>query len=230
MITYKDITEVDVLQQASENTKVLVNEGGELMQAPYSNFEDKMNNAEVVEGIPVGATALINDSNKLKQIPLAVLDYNNLANAEVIEQVSENSMALVNDGGVIKQVSCGAGFGGGVKTAIVKSRYYMNSLPSSSPRESILQDEYICENMTFEEARNIILSGEPLDVIMMGTDGWDEPYIVHPHICVININGPTPCIQLWAEHIYNGSIEDYTDMTTYWTADGFLFDDPNTVV
>ena len=112
MITYKDITEVNVLQQASENTKVLVNEGGELMQAPYSNFEDKINSAEVVEGIPVGATALINDSNKLKQIPLAVLDYNNLTNVGVMEQVSENSMAIVNDGGVIKQVSCGSGFGG----------------------------------------------------------------------------------------------------------------------
>ena len=85
MITYRNITEVDVLQQASENTKVLVNEGGELMQAPYSNFEDKMNNAEVVEGIPVGATALINDSNKLKQVPLAVLDYNNLTNVDVME-------------------------------------------------------------------------------------------------------------------------------------------------
>lgn len=197
------------------------------MQAPYSNFEDKINSAEVVEGIPVGATALINDSNKLKKIPLAVLDYNNLTNVGVMEQVSENSMALVNDGGVIKQVSCGAGFGGGVKTAIVKSNNYMNNFSQGT---SVPQDKYTCNNMTFKEAKNIILSGEPLDIIMMGMDKrWNEPYIIHPYICVNDINRATPCIRLCAE-IYNESTKDYTDMIIYWTADGFLFNNPNTAV
>jgi hypothetical protein len=68
MITYKNITEVEVLEQASENTKVLVNEGGELMQAPYSNFEDKMSNAEMLEEIPENAKVLVNDGGKLKQV------------------------------------------------------------------------------------------------------------------------------------------------------------------
>jgi hypothetical protein len=68
MITYKNITDVEVLEQASENTKVLVNEGGELMQAPYSNFEDKMSNAEVLEEIPENAMALVNDGGELKQV------------------------------------------------------------------------------------------------------------------------------------------------------------------
>lgn len=192
MITYKNITDVEVLEQASENTKVLVNEGGELMQAPYSNFEDKMKDAEVLEEIPEGATA------------------------------------LVNDGGKLKQVACGA-FGVGVATAIVKGRYYMNHLTGIVPIEQESQDEYFCENMTFEEAKNIILSGEPLDVIMMGIDAWGECYIVHPHICASSINYNTPCIELWAEHIYNASIEDYTDMRTYWTANGFLIENPNMV-
>jgi hypothetical protein len=66
MITYKNITEVEVLEQASGNTKVLVNEGGELMQAPYSNFEDKMKDAEVLEEISENAMALVNDGGKLK--------------------------------------------------------------------------------------------------------------------------------------------------------------------
>ena len=68
MITYKNITDVEVLEQASENTKVLVNEGGELMQAPYSNFEDKMSNAEVLEEVPENAKVLINDGGELKQV------------------------------------------------------------------------------------------------------------------------------------------------------------------
>lgn len=68
MITYKNITDVEVLEQASENTKVLVNEGGELMQAPYSNFEDKIRDAEVLEEIPENAMALVNDGGKLKQV------------------------------------------------------------------------------------------------------------------------------------------------------------------
>lgn len=84
--------------------------------------------------------------------------------------------------------------------------------------------------MTFKEAKNIILSGEPLDIIMMGMDKrWNEPYIIHPYICVSDINGATPCIRLCAE-IYNESAQDYTDMIIYWTADGFLFGNPNTVV
>lgn len=193
MITYKNITDVEVLEQASENTKVLVNEGGELMQAPYSNFEDKMSNAEVLEEIP------------------------------------ENAKVLVNDDGKLKQVACEkmGGSAGGVATAIVKGMHYMNYFTGIASVIAPSQDKYTCENMTFEEARNIILSGEPLDVIMMGLDSWQEYYIVHPHICVTYINESVPCIELWAEHIYNASIEDYTDMRTYWTADGFLFDDPN---
>ena len=194
MITYKNITDVEVLEQASGNTKVLVNEGGELMQAPYSNFEDKMKDAEVLEEIP------------------------------------ENAMALVNDGGELKQVACEkmGGNAGGVATAIVKGVYYMSIVSGIAPIEQASEDEYTCENMTFEEAKNIILSGEPLNVIMMGIDGWGEPYMVHPHIRVGSLNWGTPCIELWAEHIYNASIEDYTDMRTYWTANGFSSSDPNT--
>jgi hypothetical protein len=67
MISYKNITDVEVLEQASENTKVLVNEGGELMQAPYSNFEDKIRDAEVLEEVPENAKVLVNDNGKLKQ-------------------------------------------------------------------------------------------------------------------------------------------------------------------
>lgn len=192
MITYKNITDVEVLEQASGNTKVLVNEGGELMQAPYSNFEDKMKDAEVLEEIP------------------------------------ESAKVLVNDGGKLKQVACEKmGGSAGVATAIVKGMHYMNYLTGVASVQAPSQDEYTCENMTFEEARNIILSGEPLDVIMMGLDRQQEYYIVHPHICVTYINGNVPCIMLWAEHIYNASIEDYTDMRTYWTADGFRFRNPN---
>lgn len=192
------------------------------MQAPYSNFEDKMNNAEVVEGIPVGATALINDSNKLKKIPLAVLDYNNLTNVDVMEQISENSMALVNDGGVIKQVSCGAGFGSGsgVKTAIIKKDGYDNALGGVAVTSQI-PPTFTCSNMTFDEAVSVIMSGEPLNAIMLTFSGTQFTGVnaLKTHYA---LNSSTPCIMF--EFMADGNTE-----SIYWTANGISFTDPNPV-
>ena len=148
MITYKNITDVEVLEQASENTKVLVNEGGELMQAPYSNFEDKMKDAEVLEEIP------------------------------------ENAMALVNDGGKLKQVSCGAF----TSAALILDENDGN---------------YSCENMTYEEAREILEAKKPL-IIMVRSLFGENCY---------NFN-------FWPYRYYSN--EDYIDLDGLeWSSAGF---------
>jgi hypothetical protein len=92
-------------------------------------------------------------------------NYKKLTDVEVMEEVSENTMALVEDNGKLKKVPCGKGFGGGnseVATVILKSSWY-----GGAPKESAGQD-WVCLNMTFEEAREILASGKPLVALIMG--------------------------------------------------------------
>lgn len=177
MITYKNITDVEVLEQASENTKVLVNEGGELMQAPYSNFEDKMSNAEVLEKIP------------------------------------ENAMALVNDGGKLKQVACGA-FGGGAATAIFKQDGYDNVLVGIATASEAPTFTFTCTNMTFDEAVQIIMSGEPLAVIGMSY------YEGQGSLSFINFNHVEYIMFYYATPTIMCKVVGDDSCTIYWTADG----------
>lgn len=64
--------------------------------------------------------------------------------------------------------SGGSGSGGGIPTAIIKQDGYDNALMgvavagASAPTFTCT-----CTNMTYEEAKNIILSGQPLNVIAM---------------------------------------------------------------
>ena len=97
-------------------------------------------------------------------------NYKKITDVEVMSEVSENSMALVNDNGVLKQVSCAAGFGGGdFKTAIIKDvANYDNALAGvASVAAAALVPTYECINMTFEEAWQIMASGQPLIFINM---------------------------------------------------------------
>lgn len=111
MITYKNITDVEVLEQASENTKVLVNEGGELMQAPYSNFEDKMKDAEVLEEIPESAKVLVNDGGELKQVVCKEMGGrfdiridNGTIGLETVNRTYDEIMAAYNSGAVLNVI------------------------------------------------------------------------------------------------------------------------------
>lgn len=183
MITYKNITDVEVLEQASENTKVLVNEGGELMQAPYSNFEDKMNNAEVLEEIP------------------------------------ENAKVLVNDNGKLKQAACGA-FGGSVATAIIKQDGYDNALVGIATANAAPTFTFTCTNMTFDEAVQIIMSGEPLAVIGMSYyEGWGSLFFInfnHVEYIAFYYTIPTIMCEVVGDDSY----------TMYWTPNGISNREP----
>ena len=154
-------------------------------------------------------------------------NYKKLTDVEVMEEVSESTMALVEDNGKLKKVPCGKGFGGGngVATAIVCGSFYN---ANQDPRAAAIES-YTCNNMTFEEARSILLSGEPLDVIMMCHDSfYGANWIVHPQIEVSAINYSTPCIGLKVDFYYNDNA-DPTQIATYWTADGFTNENPNDI-
>lgn len=159
-------------------------------------------------------------------------NYKKLTDVEVMEEVSESTMALVEDNGKLKKVPCGAGFGsgGGVATAIIKDvMNYDNAIAGVSAAVSAEPaNDYQCINMTFEDAWQLMISGEPLDVLIMGFYG--ECSIVHPiyiHISTFN----TPCIHMCTgvpNGVSSGNImETMTLMDLYWTADGITDWNPN---
>lgn len=158
-------------------------------------------------------------------------NYKKLTDVEVMEEVSENTMALVEENGKLKKVPCGAGFGGGngVATAIIRGDIYMNMLSQTAPLDGMDFEDYTCDNMTFKEAKDIILAGEPLDVIMMYNNPWGDNAIVHPQIYVDGLKYGRECIELFVDRIYNSSMDDYYSTRIFWTATGFSHNDPNAV-
>lgn len=159
-------------------------------------------------------------------------NYKKLTDVEVIEEVSENTMALVEENGKLKKVPCGAGFGGGgVATAIIKGNKYMNALSEVSPMGEA-PEEFICSNMTFEEARDIILSGEPLMAVIMMKNSYG--YGIHPVPCVNNqLDNEFPCIHLCGTIVLSmyytdhNVVNDYDEISLYWTSEGLSEMDPN---
>ena len=156
-------------------------------------------------------------------------NYKKLTDVEVMEEVSENTMALVEDNGKLKKVPCGAGFGGGngIATAIIKGNFYSEFLTGIST--TVVENEtYTCSNMTFEEARDIILAGDPLDAILMRKDTSRGYYfIVHPRINITHLFNGIPCIVFYDEDHYSDSYDSNYTEYCYWTAEGFQFNDPN---
>lgn len=153
-------------------------------------------------------------------------NYKKLTDVEVMEKVSENTMALVEENGKLKKVPCGAGFGGGngVATAIVKGNLYMRKFNNNTApiaTYSVKGESFFCDNMTFEEAKEIIISGEPLDVIMMGKNAYGQYIIAHPNIQIQGLDYPIPYIELQISYYLDNVSEEYRGMNVYWTAEGF---------
>lgn len=172
-------------------------------------------------------------------------NYKKLTDVEVMEEVSESTMALVEENGKLKKVPCGAGFGGGngVATAIIKGNRYMkklNSVPEgNSVATYIIEAEtFTCSNMTFEEASEIILAGEPLTAIIMGVFNGEGCISTIPTIINRLKDGPLPTIvltgsilhnayQMEGEAVYSDYIQSYK---LYWTHEGLSYNEPNAPV
>lgn len=155
-------------------------------------------------------------------------NYKKLTDVEVMEEVSENTMALVEENGKLKKVPCGKGFGGGgVTTAIFKANYYEEiiddmlngggseaSMASAAPKPEV--SEYTCLNMTFQEAYDLMRSGEPLMGLVMGY--YDGAGCMPVGMVFVGIEAfTTPCIV-----ISNSSI----DTTLFWTSSGIWTSPP----
>lgn len=100
-------------------------------------------------------------------------EFKRLSDVEALSEVPENATVLAEVDGSIKRIpSNGLGGAGGIKTAIIMSSDYYDTLAGVSAAISVPTVEYNCTNMTFEEAYQTMASGEPLAVFgMVSYDG-----------------------------------------------------------
>jgi hypothetical protein len=71
MITYKNITDIEALNEMPDGAKVMINDSGELKQTALDLKALDYNNltkVEAIEELPENAKVLVNDGGKLKQV------------------------------------------------------------------------------------------------------------------------------------------------------------------
>ena len=87
-----------------------------------------------------------------------------IATVDAVEEPSETANMLIEESGVVKKAPV-ASVGSGIKTAIIIDNWYDAFIAGAT--EPPTEDQvYRCSNMTYEEARAILASGEPLDVFL----------------------------------------------------------------
>lgn len=148
-------------------------------------------------------------------------EFKSLADVEILTEVPEGASVFAEVGGAIKRVP-GEGLGGaGIKTAIIKDSEYDNTLAGLATAISAAPAvTYSCINMTFEEAYQIMASGEPLACLLMTSleGAMNLPGMSgYAGAAVFGV----PCIML------GFAIGSYTAAQLYWTADGISTEEPS---
>ena len=89
----------------------------------------------------------------------------------LMEKVTDSTYAIVEENGTLKRVSGSNLVGSRIKTAIIKQEGYdemLAYLKGETETEPTIEDTiFTCTNMTFEEAYQIMGSGEPLSFMLM---------------------------------------------------------------
>ena len=101
-------------------------------------------------------------------------NFKNLADVELLEGVPEHAYAFVEVDGMIKRAP-GTGLGGenGIKTVIIKDNYYDDVLSGNSQAPMAVvggPSNEFTTSMTFDEVMEILASGEPLQIYVLGQD------------------------------------------------------------
>lgn len=147
--------------------------------------------------------------------------FKRLSEVQALTEVPEGAKVLAEANGQIVRVpGSGLGGSGGIKTAIIKSSDYDQTLAGiqtfkvTNPERVIT---YSCINMTFEEAYDALASGEPMTALMMAVQNG---YNLNEHFDVwffgMSINN-VPCIGILTN-----------PKPLYWTSDGFSTTEPGT--
>lgn len=147
-------------------------------------------------------------------------DFVKLSEVTMLEEVTDNASVLVEmDGEIYRAPKTQVGGAGGVKTAIIRDSGYLNAIAGLSTM-AMPTYTYECLNMTFEEAYETMLNGEPLMVMGMFT--------LMGATCLYgeaNFAGTAMGVQCIMLVFYCVSTESAT--TLYWTADGLSTSEPS---
>lgn len=118
-------------------------------------------------------------------------EFKKIAEVEALDKVPNGANALIEVNGEVKRVpGSGLGGSGGIATAIIKSSNYDSAVAGVSTyasKPTAPPVTYSCINMTYDEARQILASGQPLAVMMMYVDG-DYPCDAYAAAVVLDIN------------------------------------------
>lgn len=95
-------------------------------------------------------------------------EFKKLSEVEKIESASDNASVLIEDDGEIKRVPKSEVGGRGGNVAVITTSSYDNYISGISTVAGDGNEDnnitYSCKNMTFDEAKQALLSGELLDV------------------------------------------------------------------
>lgn len=96
-------------------------------------------------------------------------EFKKLSEVTVLEEAAETAYVLIEENGEIYRVPKTAVGGTGIKTAIIRDSGYLNAIAGVQTVGSAPSYAYECINMTFEEAYETMVNGEPLMVVGMLT-------------------------------------------------------------
>ena len=153
-------------------------------------------------------------------------EFQRLSEVTVVEEVKDTSTVLVEiDGEICRAPKTQVGGAGSVKTAIIRDSGYLNAIAGLSTMVAdVPAYTYECINMTFEEAYETMLNGEPLMVIgMMTTEGGTCVY-GEPTFAGTAMTG-APCILI----VFKSFLMDGHTLFLYWTPDGLSTEEPGGV-
>ena len=143
-------------------------------------------------------------------------DFVKLSEVTMLEEVTDNASVLVEiDGEIYRAPKTQVGGAGSIKTAIIRDSGYLNAIAGVSTMSAVSEPEYTyeCLNMTFEEAYETMLNGEPLMAVgMLTAEGGSCPY-GEPTFA-----GTAMGVQCIIISFYLNFVE--SSLVLYWTADG----------
>ena len=152
------------------------------------------------------------------------MEFKKLGEVTLVNEATDVANVLIEENGEVKRVPKTEVGGMGYPTAIIKHidyDNYVNSMLSGAQVGEVVDSEYECINMTFEEAYDILSEGEFLHAVLMDTN-YDYPVANVPLLVGFGgISQGEPSIIL--STVYSKSAFGTVGVNQYkWTASGII--------
>lgn len=143
-------------------------------------------------------------------------DFQRLADVELLEEVPDGASAFVAVDGVVKRVPGSGLGGGGIATAILRFDGESNASTKEVTRGAVIPMKKLpitCDNYTYEQARAVLVAGNPLTAIL--------------YVDVGDISGWNNCLQVALFDNYIAMVFiNGKEQSIYWNSDGFFDREP----